>query len=265
MYTLNPHFDAIVNYIGLHPWSTVKQIVLCIEKSNYTLWQAQVYNIVNSMLSNKVLVKKKGLLSLNMKRVVALKRFSTDVTKRYQSEVFLEHWEQRIYTANTFEQLNIIRSDLSSTLLMEHVWPIFYFDPHPYHILWNYEEEKSEIHKFTGYNNPIYYLFGSDTFLDKYGASHIEESGCTIRFANSPPFPSDTMIAVVGSYVYTIVLPQDIVDYFTMFFINTLTLEQFNVNLFKKVFQMKGNFSLTVKKDVVYAEQVTKIIQQYFE
>jgi hypothetical protein len=217
------------------------------------------------MIKKKILVKNQWVIALNMKRIWSMSSFIDKVMTTYKNERLLSPWEKKIFTAKTFHNLNIIRSDLSSILLAEYSGAVYYFDPHPYHVLGDNASEIGDIQKFTKANNHIYYLFGNKTSLDIYGASQLADCGCIVDFELTHNFSSNQMIGIIGEYMYTVTIAHEISEYFDMFFNNIQDIKNFNVQLFQKIFHMKWICTLEVVRDKKLAEQKAHSIAKYFE
>ncbi len=254
MLTGYKYFDTIVTYLKNQPGQTTKSVRGKIQEECWTsLSQAQIYNIIKKMIKDGVLVKNEWLLSLSMQRLQQLEQFVQEAYVSYSNDLGIPLWTSHVYTASSLADLDTIWSDISSKLSHICTENIFYYDPHPYHILWRQDQEVFDIKKFTHEWKTITYLIGHDTFLDQYGVWLLNKTWCK---AQTSSLWEKSFFASVGDYRYTVELASHISEYFETFFLYTSTIETFNQDLFKKTFSIKWPCKLTLHHDPEQAKEL---------
>lgn len=66
-------------------------------------------------------------------------------------------------------------------------------------------------------------------------------------------------ITVVGDFIFEVLYPPEISDYFKIFFESVTDIKNFNAELFHRIFEMKANCKLTLRRDAIQAESTRKI------
>lgn len=266
MYTLNHHSDRIVGYLAEHKSAPIKELFEAFSRSaKHKLSQAQFYNIIKDMLDERMLNKHEGLVSLHTRWLRSLEQFIAQ-TKKSQTHVVqtLQEWENKIFEATNFQSINIIRWDISPHLLNDYEGDVFYYDPHTYHLLGDYDFEIVDIGKAQNSHGNLHYLIWWTSYLDTYAAGLLDTLWARIALTDTPPFPQDVFVAVVGDYIYEIHIPKDIHTYFEMFFQNVTDISQFNKELFHSIFLMKWKYKMILTKDKKLAEKVKQKFMKFF-
>lgn len=113
----------------------------------------------------------------------------------------------------------------------------------------------------------IYLLFSDTGFLDTYGAQLYKKAGMKhVTISKKQPFLQDGYcLNIVGEYIFEFIYPQAISDYFKVFFSSVHNSKQFNKELFGKIFEMKGNCKITLRRSKKDADMFKKEIKKYFK
>jgi len=258
MKTWNNHYDIILTHLKSNPYRTTKFLHHILEKeNNSSLSQAQAYNIINRMVEEWMLVKESWLLSLSMKWIQQLDQFVQDAYIKYSHVLNIPLWWSKTYSANSFSGLDSIWSDISSKLSQLSQGDIYYYDPHPYHILWKTDQEEFNVKKFLKPWRSMFYVLGNTTFLDTYWAQLLEKYWCTVSMSTlwNPIF-----YASIWDYWYTVEHASHINEYFETFFLLTKSFDEFNKKLFQKTFHIKWTCTLTVYHDPEKSQEIANKI-----
>ena len=86
-----------------------------------------------------------------------------------------------------------------------------------------------------------------------------------VAVSKTHPFLQDGYcLNVLGEYILEFIYPKAISDYFKMFFSSIHEKKQFNEELFGKIFEMKGDCKITLRRSKKDAEAFKKEIKKYF-
>lgn len=261
MRTGQKHFDTIIGFLKEHPLQNAKTIKkLLYDHNNDDLSQAQIYNIIKRMINDWVIVKENWFISLSMQRLQQVEKFVQEASIIYSKNLNIPIWSSKSFTASSLAWIDAIRSDISSKLSHLTTQKIYYYDPHPYHILWRGYQEYFDINKFIQDWKQIVYLLGHDTFLDKEWKKLLENSQCSVETSSLwlPVF-----YASIWEYWYTVEIAEHIYEYFELFFLTTNTIKEFQKDLFNKTFNIKWSCKLTVyHQPEVATELAQKILMK---
>lgn len=261
-----PVKDWILEYLSIHTSAPIKAIYLWLEDAWYTLSQAQVYNIINSMLEAKMLTKQSGKVRLSARRIEDIH----DMARRLHQHTdrdgisIMAYGEKKTFTAKTFHEINAIWHDISAQLLHDHKGNVYYYDPHPYHLLGEQSREEQDLVLGKKEKAQLYYVIWWDSCLDLYGAGLAQQQGIYTIAIEKPLFPVGEFWAVVGEYVYQVILDKNVTAYLDMFFATTPTVELFRQDLFYALFDMKGLFTFTLWRDEWHADVYKQHIMWLF-
>lgn len=112
----------------------------------------------------------------------------------------------------------------------------------------------------------VYFLSGNTKFLDLYGISSYTNIWIPALAVDNLPFMKEGYcVTVVGSYVFEVLYPKEISDYFNIFFESITTMDTFNPELFYRIFTMKSSCKLTLRKDTAQAEKIKEVFIKAFK
>jgi len=112
----------------------------------------------------------------------------------------------------------------------------------------------------------VYFLTGNTNFLDTYGANLYTEIGIKSVASGDVPFLKDGYcVTVIGEYIFEVLYPKEISDYFKIFFDSIKDIKDFNANLFHRIFEMKVDCKLTLRHDPIQAKNIEKVFKKIFK
>lgn len=263
----DPVKDWIVEYLSISVAVPIKAIALWLNDAGYSISQAQVYNIITSMLDAKMLTKQQGKVRLSAWRIESIEEMAARFSQQRDRDgiATLAYGEKKVFEAKTFHELNAIWHDISAQLLTGYQGDVYYYDPHPYHLLGEYTREKVDLLKAKKEKYHLWYIIWWTSFLDRYGAQLAQENGVEVLCIDDSLFAAGEFCAVVGEYIYTITLDKKVVDYFELFFSTIISLEQFRHDLFYDLFGMKWVFTYTLVRNPSLAGEIQDRFRALFE
>lgn len=258
--------DWLLHYLVVNESAPIKALIAWLQHAWFSYSSAQVYNKVNSLLESKLLTKTWGKIRLSAWRIESI--ISTAERLQQQRDrdgiVAMYPGEKKSFTAKSFHELNAIRHDISVQLLRNYQWDVYYYDLHPYHMLGEPSIESSDFSQAKKENASLYYLLWGDSVLDRHGSMLATQAGAMTYCLAQPLFSDKQFVAVIGEYVYEIVLDAKVVSYFELFFRNIQRIEDFDQKLFYDLFAMKGEFSILLQKNSDSAQYYRSTIHAYF-
>ena len=178
----------------------------------------------------------------------------------------LQEGQAMYYEATSIEAIDGVQGDrmLSVNRLYGKQEPTYTYQARPYYALGMNKTEmayRKEVHKIA----EVYFLAGNTNFLDLYGTSLYTEIGVKALATDTVPFLKDGYcIAALGDYVFEVLYPKEINNYFKIFFDTIKDLKDFNPDNFHTIFTMKASCKLTLRRDRQQAESVREVFQKAF-
>lgn len=262
-------YDAVLNLLAVHKELEVKQLHEYLSENWVSLTMAQLYNIIAMLTSQHVLVKHKKNISINKLRIYQLEYFIQRVaasTQQVEDLLHMKQGERIVLSAGSLFELDSIRADSFYKIVsLENPDTLFFYNSHPYYILWMPDTEWSFINP-DNQKRDIYYLLGNTTFLDTYGAALYRQKWVSsIQTVTNPEFLEQWyLINIIGEFYIECVFPSIINSYFEIYFNAVKTMEHFDVESYKEIFHMKSECKITLMRSAKYAEGLKKKILKYF-
>lgn len=262
----DPVKDRIIDFLSLSGAAPIKALCAWLQDAWYNLSQAQVYNIVNTLLDAKMLTKKAWKVRLSAWWIESIEEMATRLVQQRDRDGITKifPWEKRVFEAKSFHELNAIWHDITAQLLTWHQGDVHYYDAHPYHLLGEYTREQKDLMQAKKEKSSLWYVIGWTSFLDLYWRGLAEKSWAKVLCTEKPLFSTGEFWAVVGEYVYKITLDTKVVAYFDMFFQTVVSLDTFRHDLFYDLCSMKWTFTFTLWKDAKLAREIQTDIQAAF-
>lgn len=228
------------------------------------------YRIVADLLEQQVLVKINGKLSLNQVWISQLIRFSDSLLKQQQGEsiniLSLAEGETRTFYAESQLALDPTWNSLLLEIAQRGKSKQWYgFASHCWYSLSSLETEENYIKELGQNNVKALVLFGSNSFLDCYGASLVNRR-CyhAVTTDKSPHVGDDYTYWVCGDLILEAFLPSLVAKRFAYFFNNVETLEEFDLQVFSDTFRMRARSSITVLRSKKEASKRKRLLVRHF-
>ena len=171
------------------------------------------------------------------------------------------------HEATSIESLDGVRGDwmLSVNRIYGKEKSTYVYQARPYYAL---GMKKTEMAFFKEAKKlaDVYFLTGNTNFLDIYGANLYTDIGVSAKATDKVPFMKDGYcVTVIGDYVFEVLYPKEISDYFNIFFESIKNIKNFNEELFHRIFEMKANCKLTLRRDAVQAKHIKNVFEKAFK
>jgi hypothetical protein len=220
------------------------------------------YKVVKKLVADQILIKENGLLSLHGRWILGLSALVDDLQKASggtaSTEVELREGEIATYGASNLEDLDGLWGDLmlSVNRICGPKETTFVYQAHPYYAL-GMAETEMEFFRQEKTVSPVRFLTGNATVLDFHGAKAYQGEGISSVATTDVPFPREGYcVTVIGDYVFEVIYPAMVSEFFRFFFNTTEKFEDFNSELFRKGFKMNARCRLTLRRDKKNAEKI---------
>lgn len=266
---LDPIYNSTLHYIIDRKQLSVKnlhELVSC----DYSISLSQFYKIIDTLMKNRVLAKRKGMISLHSRRILWVLDFAETLKHNYNSELpdvlLLKDGESKIYEATTLSDLDQIWIDTEFRVnsFYENE-PTYMYNSHPYYILYNQNLEWSLVNQANMLSD-LRCLFWNNTYLDQYGFGLYRNWGVKyISVDVDSLFLKEWYIMMsIGDYIFETLYPTEINNLFSMFFNNVHDTKDFNQSAFQCIFSVKGQYKFSIRRDKEHAKIIQKTFQKVF-
>lgn len=236
----------------------------------YDISLPNFYKVISNLLDEQILIKRDKKLFLHNRWVMWFIDIAERLKNTYLTEekniIELQDWEAMYHKASNVEALDGVRGDrmLQVNRVYGNKEATYVYQAHPYYALWMKNTEMAffkEAKKLAD----VYFLTWNSNFLDTYWANLYSEIGIQSIASDTVPFLKDWYcVTVIGDYVFEVLYPKEISDYLKIFFDSIKKLEDLNQELFERVFKMKADFKLTLRRDTNQADNIKKIFKKIF-
>jgi hypothetical protein len=229
------------------------------------------YKIIDEMVSWQMLLKEKKMVQIHARWIVEYLQLWEKMKNTYMAsahnKIDLNPWQQSSYSASSIHDIDGIWWDLVLAVNMKY-WnhePAYIYHSHAYYILGMYETEAGLFSSIDNLSERVYFMIGNDTVLDQYGTSLYSAIGMNALCTNDHPRLKEWFfINVIGDYVFELLYPPIIIQYFKIFFDTVKDISDFNPDLFHNIMKMKANCTLRVKNDPEQARKIKDIFHKSF-
>ena len=262
----NSYIDLIIKHLAKHPWQSIKNLHKQL-RAWTSLSLPNLYKIISQLIEQYVLVKVDGKLSLNQTWILEYGNLYEIIQNNYYNKrtnfIPTQEKEVQIIKASSFFELDMIRSDIVSERITalgeEH--HMYDFNSHAYHIHATPHTEWSVFSAIQQKNSQLHYIIWWDSFLDQYGKDLLEAQWINAVIIPQHPFIKEWyFFCVINDLVLEVFLPQTLVDYFSIFFNNVHSIEEYNPEHMNNIFKMKCPCKLTIKRDQQRADELRATI-----
>ncbi len=271
MQIFDPLQDTIIHKLITHKGISTQSLHKLVHEE-VPISLPNFYKIIEKLITNRVIMKENGKLYLHNRRILGVLDLADELKATYTTELTsvtqLLEGQSVIHEANSIKALDVVWADweLSINRLYGEAEPSYMFHSHPYYIL-GAKETEFAFWKQVAKMSTFYYLCANTKFLDIYGAKLYEEAGAVKSLASdaTPFLKEGYCITTVGDFVFEVLYPTEISDYFKIFFDTIKELKDFNAELFHRIFEMKANCKLTLRRDKAQAAMTRKIFQEAYD
>lgn len=128
------------------------------------------------------------------------------------------------------------------------------------------KKEKENLKDIGATFEKSYFLFGNNTFLDKYGSELLSMQGYKIACEDTHSFPEEGYcINIVGDYIIECTFPNTITEHYKIFFDTVKSFEDFNIEMFSHLIKMKETVTLKLIHSPEHAKKMKAKIKKFFK
>ena len=270
MLLFEPLYDTIVHKLIEYKWTSLQELHKNVNK-DYKISLPNFYKVIGRLISEQILIKENWKLFLHNRWILWFLWIADELKNSYlswKSKVNqLTEWQSMYYEATSIENLDGVRGDrmLAINKIYWKSESTYVYQAHPYYAL---GMNKTEMAFFKEANKlaDVYFLTGNTNFLDKYGANLYTKIGINSLATDNVPFMKDGYcVTVIGDYIFEVIYPKEISDYFKIFFETIKDIKKFNTELFHRIFEMKANCRLILRQDSIQAKNIKKVFEKTFK
>lgn len=263
-------YDVIVHKLIDHKWTSIQELHKYTSKE-YQISLPNFYKVIGKLVDEQIIIKENGKLFLHSRRVLEFLDLADELKKTYLTETtniaLLQEWQSMYHEATSIESLDGVRGDrmLAVNRLYGKSEATYVYQARPYYAL---GMNKTEMAFFSQANKvaEVYFLCGNTNFLDIYGTNLYTKIWVKALTNESLPFLKDGYcVTVVWDFVFEVLYPKEISDYFKIFFDSIQDIKDFNPDLFHRIFEMKANCKLTVRHDSAQARNIKNEFKKAFK
>ena len=269
MLLFDPLYDAIVQSLVDPKWSSIQELHTDVMKK-HQISLPNFYKVVGHLIDEQIIIKENGKLSLHNRWVLGMLDLANQLKGGYLSDMssiaLLQEWQVMYHEANSIEALDWVRGDrmLQTNRMYGKQESTYVYQARPYYAL---GMNRTEMSFFAQANKlaDVYFLTGNTKFLDIYWVNCYKNIWIKALATDNLPLLKDGYcVTVVGDFVFEVLYPKEISDYFKIFFDSITDIKDFNPNLFHRIFEMKANCKLTVRHDAIQAKNIKNEFKKAF-
>ncbi len=262
-------YDIIIHKLIDHKWASIQELHIYITRE-YQISLPNFYKVIWKLVDDQIIIKENGKLFLHNRRVLGFLDLADELKKTYLSETsnitLLLEWQSMYHEATSIESLDWVRGDwmLAVNRIYGKEESTYVYQAHPYYTLWM---NKTEMAFFSQANKlaDVYFLSWNIGFLDTYWTNLYTKIWIKAKNSDKLPFLKDGYcVTMVGDFIFEVLYPKEISDYFKIFFDSIKDIKDFNPDLFHRIFEMKANCKLTVRRDNNQAKNIKNIFNKEF-
>lgn len=263
-------YDAIIGTLVEERSLTIQDLY---QKIKDSIWISlpNFYKIISWLVSDQILIKEDGKLSIHKRWILGISSLSEKLNSVNKDDKIgeilkIKDGQSLEYFGGSILEIDGLWWNLMIILNNYYGKDIdtFVYQAHPYYMLGTKETElgffEQEVRLST-----IYFLTGNTFFLDIYWVQFYENIGVQIKATDIVPFPREGYcITVIWDYIFEFIYPEYITEYFKLLFETTESLEMYNSELFRKIFDIRTRCKLAVRRNKKYAEVIRKKFKESF-
>ncbi len=270
MLLFDPLYDSIINKLIDHKWARIQELHTEVTKE-HQISLPNFYKIIGKLIDEQIIIKEHGKLFLHSRRVLWFLDLADNLKQNYLMEMWsvaqLQLGQSMVYESTTIKDLDGVRGDwmLQVNKMYGTQEATYVYQAHPYYAL---GMNNTEISFFAQVNkvSEVYFLTGNTYFLDIYGANVYSEIGIKSVATNYLPFIKEGYcVTVIGDFIFEVLYPKEISEYFNIFFNTIGDIKDFNAWLFSRIFEMKTHAKLTIRRDEQQANKIKKVFEKSFK
>lgn len=272
---LHPLQSSLLEVLARSPSTSAASLRKALKKqTGLSPSVATLYRLLKELENEQVIVRSYGRIQLNSVWVSHIARFVENARSVQKNNAT---GRQELQNLRDKERMSLVADSLQdldpawnhalvelARIESNRTW--YMYNSHPWYSLGMRSTEQRLYEGLMNEGIRSYMVYGSNTFLDEYGARAIRAKGMTSVCTNRSPLPHDGYaLWLCGDYVVDCVIPEAISAYFSFFFKTVKSIEQFDPALFADVFRMRAKCTLHIRKDVAEAKRLRRMLSAFFE
>jgi hypothetical protein len=238
------------------------------KKKSVTL--QHLYRKLNQLIEEEIIIKRKGQLTANLLWLTYLQFFASEAKEALAKEKTLN-----IFPMKKGQRLSFPAHSMNEVQTLWHhlLVQIHRLEPqkklHKYysHAWWVWNKHTLDIafyKKILTSGVRCLWLYGNNTHLDR-GAVTMYPDLIDSRIALDAPFPAEGYnLNVYGDYVFECTFPSHIARHLDLVFHSVQPEDKKDLAIIDDIFEMEGDFKITVWNNPTLALKFQKDIERYF-
>ncbi len=255
-------YDAIIEVLIKEKSLNIQDIHKKIEEK-ILVSLPNFYKIIAKLIADQILIKENKKISIHKRWILAISNLSERMNGisayyidgeiiKLKDGKFLEYfWGSILEIDSLWWSLMMMVNNYYGKNI-----DTFVYQAHPYYMLWTKETEIGFFEQEMKLST-IHFLIWNTSVLDMYGIKFYENIGLKIQATENVPFPREGYcITIIGDYIFEFIYPENSIQYFWLLFDTTTSLELYNPELFRRIFEIRVRCKLTVRRNKRYADEV---------
>lgn len=270
MLLFDPLYDIVIHKLINHRWASIQELHSNVSKE-HNISLPNFYKIIGKLIGDQIIVKENGKLFLHNRWILWFLDLADNLKRTYLSETWniaqIKEGQAIYHEATSIESLDWVRGDwmLSVNRIYGKTESTYVYQSRPYYALWMHKTEMAFFEQAKKLAD-VFFLAWNENFLDIYGAALYKKIWVESLATQNVPFIKDWYcVTVIWDYVFEVLYPKEISDYFKIFFDSIKNIKDFNEDLFHRIFEMKSNYKLTLRHDTIQARNIEKVFEKAFE
>ena len=259
----------IIKILAKNPGITPQELYNIFSTEKPTT-MVNIYKLVHTLIKSFVIIKKKWKLYLHETWMYDYLDIADSIKDNYinkRAEIVLSPWETKYIFCNSLYEAQTMRSDF--ILSLWHKAPtketLHFYNSHAYFPLW-VPHTSYDIQEKVSWQWNTLWIIWNDTFLDRYGSElQTQQWYKTVIVPNTPFLKEWYCLLVHGPFIYEIIFPEIVSDYFKLYFETTHKLEDFNIGFFQNIFHIKQKYTIKIRSNEIEAEAYRKELKKLFK
>jgi len=262
--------NLITQYISINPAKTANEIheYLLTEKHSYTL--QGVYKELKKLDKEGILLKVDKKFSLRLPWALEFTSLAQKIEQAYLSPKYKallpEDNKKEIWHFDNLFKLNDLWAQILLALVEQSKEKVILgWNPHTWFHLAESKEEERYLKSLELSNAKLYLIIGGNHYLDKWAEKYLKKDYIKYSFGKSG-FQEERSkyINIVGDYVLTVKLDQDITDTIEYLYETTPSEERMNISQIVSIFNKKVKASIWLEKDNEKAQLIRGRFERFF-
>lgn len=242
---------------------------LCIWYQNQypTSPKQSIYKALASLRAKEIVTGNKQGYSLSLPWLDQVARFVERAKNTPDEITILEERSSLLYTFADFEACDLFLSHVHRVLepLLDRRVPAVFHNPHQWFFVTRTEQERATWQHMTTSNILSLMTTSAKTDLDGHIGRNIFATHALLKFSFAEPLVKNTnYLAVLGDYVYTVIIEQWRADAIDEWFKQHTSITEASSKELREIIRRQGKIRVKISHDSKKAKSLRKKIAKYF-